>query len=567
MSAKNPVQLRGVIGSPGFCRAKAYVFRRHLEIKKTAIAESDIEKETARLEAAVDLTRRDIQAMQKEAEEKHGAKYAAIFDSHVLMLSDPQFIPQVIKRLKKERVNVESIVRETLDALIRLFEQIEDTYLRERAVDLSDVGDRLLRYLLGVEGPTRELGTESFVLVANEVTPSELLEFSRGNLKGICLDSGGATSHVAILAGALGIPSVFGLGDLSKAAHTNDVVLVDTRREGLVMLHPDEASIAALPEKPIAEDPVPERPVTKDGYEPILGANIGRVEELAKLSEYRVRRIGLFRSEFLFMEAMDAPSEQFQEQVYRQVVRSAGDMAVLRVMDVGSDKPVKYFPFPRETNPAMGFRSIRFALSRPDVLLPQLRAMIKAAEEGPTRIIFPMVTIPRELELISDLWKRMMDELQPPRPPEWGIMVEVPAAVFMLDTVARFTKYISLGTNDLLQFFYAVDRMNEKLNDLAHPLCIPFLRMLLYVVAAARSEEIKVGICGEMAGDPVGFLTLLGIGVDEFSMRPQSLNAIKRLIPQISLRELTMFVHDLLSSADYPDVRREITGKFLSPEP
>ncbi|HNV68467.1 MAG TPA: phosphoenolpyruvate--protein phosphotransferase [Candidatus Ozemobacteraceae bacterium] len=562
MTRPTPLRLVGITGSVGTCVARAYVFRRRLEIERRPIEETAVARELERLAEAIELTRRDILAVQQEALSKHGQKYAAIFDSHLLMLSDPSFRPEVEKQVQKRRLNIEVIVQDVVNSFLQRFLAIEDEYLRERAVDMQDVGDRILRHLLGLEGPAAEIGAEPFVLLASDVTPTELLEFAKGHLRGICLDSGGATSHVAILAGALGIPSVFGLTDLSRVAHTGDQILVDTRSQGLVVLHPAAEQVATI--APVAEAPqMPaEGLVTADGYRFTVGANVARVEELAMLERQNIRRIGLFRSEFLFMESVDLPSETFQEQIYRQVVETARDMAVLRTIDIGSDKPVKYLPFPREVNPAMGFRSIRFALQRPDVLLPQVKAMIRASTAGRARIIFPMVSAPEELQAIKEVWERALDQIGPVAAPEWGIMVEVPSALFMMDEIARYTKYISLGTNDLLQFVYGMDRTNERLNTLAHPLCLPFLRLLLYSVAAAKGEGITVGICGEMAGDPAGFVMLAGLGIDEFSMRPAALPTIWKMIPQLNRRDVVAWSYDLLARGARADVRLEMARAF-----
>ncbi|HNW33899.1 MAG TPA: phosphoenolpyruvate--protein phosphotransferase, partial [Candidatus Ozemobacteraceae bacterium] len=443
---------------------------------------------------------------------------------------------------------------------------IEDAYLRERAIDIKDVGDRLLRHLMGLDGPAKEIGDEPFVLVSTEITPSELLDFAKGRLRGICLESGGATSHAAILAGALGIPSVFGLLDLARAAHTGDYILVDTRRQGLVVLHPDTGLISSISgpeaasEQCLTETAGDE--TTRDGVRLALGANIARIEELALMKNRGISRIGLFRSEFLFMESMDLPSEHFQESIYRQVLDAAPDMTVLRTMDIGSDKPVKYIPFPHEVNPAMGFRSIRFLLSRPDVLEPQLRAMVRAGDGRNCRIIFPMVSTPEELDAISAVWERVLDQVSPSKPPEWGIMVEVPSAMFMMEQIARHTHYISLGTNDLLQFFYGIDRTNERLTKLASPLCVPFLRMLFYSVATARGEGIRVGLCGEMAADPVGFLTLAGIGIEELSMRPAAVSTMRKIIPRIHLKDIVMFVQEILAEGRPIDLSSEYSRLF-----
>ncbi len=558
-SHKQSVVLTGIIGSSGTCLARSYVFRKRIEVKRTPIEEEQIARELERLDAAIKLTAVDIQGFRRRAEERHGEKYAAIFDSHLLMLEDPQFKPQMVARLKKEMVNVESIVRDTVDKLHSIFTAIEDPYLRERAIDIKDVGDRLLRHLMGLEGPAAEIGNEPYVLVAQEVTPSEILDFARGELRGVCLDTGGATSHVAILAGALGIPSVFGLTNLSLVARTGDMILIDTRKDCRVLLNPDEKEVktfkAALKHR---SADVPLSDTTADGFKVQIGVNVARTEELALLKKLEIRRIGLFRSEFVFMESMDLPSEKFQCDVYSKVVRAASEMAVLRSIDIGSDKPLRYVPLAREENPAMGFRSVRFSLARPDILVTQLRAMIRAAQHGNCRIIFPMVSVSAELAAIADVYQKVVDELKPAKIPEWGIMLEVPSAVFMLEEISKFTHYISLGTNDLLQFFYAIDRTNEKLAGLANHLSPEFLRFVNTCVKDAQRHGIKVGICGEMASDPAGFVALLGMGVEEFSMRPAAVETIKALLPKIRRGEIMAQMESLLQAGTAGQFIREL---------
>ncbi|GAB4270345.1 MAG: phosphoenolpyruvate--protein phosphotransferase [Candidatus Rifleibacteriota bacterium] len=560
---KQSVFLTGIIGSRGACVARAYVFRKRIEVKRTSIEESLIEKEIERLEAAIKMTNQDILNSRAKAQEQHGEKYAAIFDSHLLMLEDPQFKPKMIQKLKSEKVNVESIVRDTVDQIHAMFSAIEDPYLRERAIDIKDVGDRLLRNLMGLEGPAAEIGNEPYVLIAHDVTPSEILDFSKGKLMGVCLDSGGATSHVAILSDALGIPSVFGLTNLSLIARTGDLVLIDTRKECRVIINPEEIVVKELQSSLKSEKKLAEiSNITADGFKLSIGVNIARTEELSLLAKLKIKRIGLFRSEFLFMESMDLPSEKFQKEVYSKVVKAAPDMAVLRTVDIGSDKPLKYLPFPHEENPAMGFRSTRFLLSRPDVLEPQLRAMMQAAANGNVRIIFPMVTVENELAAIDNIYKKVAAELKIENPPEWGIMVEVPSTVFMLDKVSCYTRYISLGTNDLLQFFYAIDRTNEKLAGLANHTCLPFLRLIYQCVDKAKKLGIKVGVCGEMASDPIGFIALIGAGVEELSIRPSVANLIGAMIPLIDRQKLMQFMQELVKSGINNNISKEILNEF-----
>jgi phosphoenolpyruvate-protein phosphotransferase len=400
--------------------------------------------------------------------------------------------------------------------------------------------------------------------VAQEVTPSEILDFAKGKLQGVCLDSGGATSHVAILSAALGIPSVFGLSNLSLVARTGNQVLIDTRKECRVVLNPQPGEINQL-EKSLhkkIKKAAPISDVTEDGIKIKLGVNIARSEELPVLKKLGLKRIGLFRSEFIFMESMDLPSEKFQQSVYAKVVEAAPEMAVLRTMDIGSDKPLKYLPLLHEENPAMGFRSIRFSLSRPEILKSQLRAMFGACKHRKVKIIFPMISVADELEKIEKIYKEVSEEMQIDNSPEWGIMLEVPSAAFMLDKIAIHTKYISLGTNDLQQFFYGVDRTNEKLAGLSNHLDQPFLRFLSKCVSEAKKLGLKISVCGEMASDPGGLLVLIGLGIDEVSVRTSAVQTIGSMIPKINTKKAKQFVKKIIETNGITDVRKEILKEF-----
>lgn len=555
---------KGIIGSVGTCVAHCYVFKKRIEVERRSITEEQIPEEIQRLDFAIKKTADDIQNFRKRAEERHGEKYAAIFDSHLLMLEDPHFRPKLVSRIEKDRINVESAVRERIDEIHKGFAAITDPYLRERAIDIKDVGDRLLRHLLGLDEPVDKIDGKPYVLVAQEVTPSELLDFARGELRGICLDTGGATSHVAILADALGIPSVFGLNDFSEKVNTDDVLIIDTRKSPKIIVNPKSEVISAF-EESIEKDNnnLKKSEITADGIELHIGANVARVEEIPVLQKLGVKHIGLFRSEFVFMESLDSPSEKYQTEVYSELVKAVSGTVVLRTLDIGSDKPLKYLPLNDENNPAMGFRSIRFSLSRPDVLEPQLRAMIKAAQYGNCRILFPMVSIPNELKKISELFNKIVDEIKPEKVPEWGIMLEVPSTAFMLNEIAKYTNYISVGTNDLMQFFFAIDRTNEKLSGYADFLSMPFMRFMNQFVSEAVKLNIKVGACGEMASDPAGFIALLGIGVEEFGMRPAVIDKMRELIPNLNKKNITGFIKNILKRKELVNIRQLIELTYL----
>jgi phosphotransferase system enzyme I (PtsI) len=555
---------KGIIGSSGTCVAHCYVFKKRIEVERRSITEEQIPEEIQRLDFAIKKTADDIQNFRKRAEERHGEKYAAIFDSHLLMLEDPQFRPKLVSRIEKDRINVECAVRERIDEIHKGFAAIADPYLRERAIDIKDVGDRLLRHLLGLDEPADKIDGKPYVLVAQEVTPSELLDFARGELRGICLDTGGATSHVAILSDALGIPSIFGLNDFSEKVNTDDVLIIDTRTSPKIIVNPKSEVITAF-EESIEKDSssLKKSEITSDGIELHIGANVARVEEIPTLQKLGVKHIGLFRSEFVFMESLDSPSEKYQTEVYSELVKGVPGTVVLRTLDIGSDKPLKYLPLNDENNPAMGFRSVRFSLSRPDVLEPQLRAMIKAAQYGNCRILFPMVSIPNELKKISELFNKIVDEIKPEKVPEWGIMLEVPSTAFMLNEIAKYTNYISVGTNDLMQFFFAIDRTNEKLSGYADFLSMPFMRFMNQFVSEAVKLNIKVGACGEMASDPAGFIALLGIGVEEFGMRPAVIDKMRELIPNLNKKNITGFIKNILKRKELVNIRQLIELTYL----
>ncbi|MBP5469963.1 MAG: phosphoenolpyruvate--protein phosphotransferase [Candidatus Riflebacteria bacterium] len=554
----------GIIGSSGTCVAPCYVFQKRIEVERRSITEEQIPEEIKRLDSAIKKTADDIQNFRKRAEERHGEKYAAIFDSHLLMLEDPQFRPKLIARLEKDKINVESAVRERIDEIHKQFSAIEDPYLRERAIDIKDVGDRLLRHLLGLEEPGEDIDNKPYILIAEEVTPSELLNFAKAELKGICLDTGGATSHVAILSDALGIPSVFGLNDFSKKVVTGDILIIDTRNTPKIIVNPKSEVILAF-EESIKNDNISSKKseITADGVELQIGANVARVEEIPMLQKLGVKHISLFRSEFVFMESLDSPSEKYQTEVYSQLVKGVSGRVVLRTVDVGSDKPLKYLPLNEENNPAMGYRSVRFSLSRPDVLEPQLRAMVNASQYGDCKIIFPMLSVSSELKKISELFNKVINEIKPQKIPEWGIMLEVPSVAFMLNEVAKYTKYISIGTNDLVQFFFAVDRTNEKLSGYVDFLSMPFLKFLDQTITEANRLGIEVCVCGEMASDPAGFIALLGLGVQNFGMRPAVIEKMRELIPNLNRKNIKGFIKNILKRNEQVNVRQLIELTYL----
>jgi phosphotransferase system enzyme I (PtsI) len=523
------------------------VFNGTRQVYRATLNEGDVEREIRRLRAAVRLARRQLLAIKARAEKELGVDHAYIFDAHLLMLEDRKLLDDVEHFISEERVNAEWAVKVAADRLLAVYAEIKDDYLRERGSDIEDVTQRILVALSG-EGPDYRKLTEDAIIVAEDLLPSAVAELDFEHARAIATDSGGWTSHTAIIARGLRIPAVVGLRDLHRRARTGDTVVVDAQ-QGLVILHPSTATVedykVVAPgvsdiRPPAGEDkrgPV----ITEDGREIVLRANIELPAEHDDVRRFGARGIGLYRSEFLWSHTGAMPSEEEQYRAYAAVARLAGeDGATVRLFDLGGDK-FGGAPSETERNPALGLRAIRYSLTQQEVLRTQARAILRASLHGRLDIVLPMIAdvtdVRRARRLIDEERVRLESEGQPTGKVRVGAMIEVPSAVMTAEKLARGVDFFSLGTNDLVQYLLAVDRANEGVADWFRSLHPAVLQSIQRTLAAARAASIPAIVCGEMASTPAYVVVLVGLGATELSMTPSSIPRVRRTIEGIKYED------------------------------
>jgi len=542
-----------------------------------ARAPSGAGAELARLALARDRSAAQLEELAARAKETLGEDKAAILLGQRGFLSDPAFYPPIEKRVREEGQSAEEAVREAVEHFAARFEAMNNAYMRERAADIRDVGKRLLDALSG--GDSGEAGIaglrEEAILVAEDLSPSETVQLDKRLVLAVVTRAGGRTSHTAILSRSLGIPAVVGAGEPLDAVRTGDTLIVDGSA-GLCIVRPDEATLreyearmAAERERLEAERGARFRPaVSADGRRVEIGANIGTVAEAEAAADSGADGIGLYRTEFLFMHANRLPDEEEQYRAYREVVeRMGGQPVIIRTLDIGGDKALTYLDLPQEANPFLGYRAIRIGLDREDWLRTQLRAIARASAHGPVKVMFPMISGLGEWRRAKAIFAEELDGLRRANVPhaeriETGIMVEIPSAALQADAFAREVDFFSIGTNDLVQYTLAVDRMNERvagLYDYFHP---AVLRLIRSVIEASHRHGRWTGMCGGMAGDPLAAPLLLGFGLDEWSMDIGSIPKVKSALARLSsasCQELADRAVDL----DTPEAVREALQAFF----
>jgi phosphotransferase system enzyme I (PtsI) len=547
---KNPV-LKGIPAASGVVIGKAFVLGSEtLKIPKHKVSESSIPKEIARFEEALIKTRMEILDIQKKISKEMGIKHAQIFNAHLLVLEDRTLIEGVISRLKRENVNIEYIFLEVLKKYIKTFSHIGDSYLRERLSDIEDVGKRILRNLRGIRHDTLANLKENLIVVAYDLSPSDTASMHKEKVIGFITDIGGKTSHTAIMAKALEIPAVVGLEEATARIKTGDTLIVDGTK-GVVIINPDRATLSKYKhqsEKIIRSVKLLLKlkdlsAVTKDGHQVELAANIELPQELSSVVAHGARGIGLYRTEYFYMNRTDLPSEDEHFEAYRKVSQQVKPYAVvIRTLDLGGDKFLSQLDIPREMNPYLGWRAIRFCLARPDVFKVQLRAILRASAYGKLKLMYPMISGIEELRQANQMLKEVKQELNRRKIPfdediEVGAMIEIPSAALTCDILAKEVDFFSVGTNDLIQYSIAVDRVNEKIAYLYEPTHPAVLRLIKNIIDSGHKENIWVGMCGEMASEPAFALLLLGLKLDEFSVSPAAVPLIKRVIRSVTLEQ------------------------------
>jgi len=554
--------LRGIAVSPGITIGKAYLLesRRISSVPRYSITVKDIPEEIARFEESLTKTRKEIVNIQDKIAKELKGVHADIFDAHLLLLEDRMFIEEVIKGLKKEKINVEQIVMQVLEKIVSVFPKIGDEYLKERVSDIQDVGNRVLKNLLGREERNLSSVTEEVIVVAYDLSPSETAQMHRSKITGFATDVGGKTSHTAIMARSLEIPAVVGLQNITQQVKDGDTIIVDGTA-GVVIVEPANEEIEAyrrkkekiiVKEKQLAK--IRRLPaITRDGHQVKLLANIESPEEISSAMEHGAEGVGLYRTEFFYFNRTDLPTEEEHFQAYRKVAEQFAPQAVvIRTLDLGGDKFVSHLSIPKEMNPFMGWRAIRFCLERLDIFKVQLRAILRASQYGKIKVMFPMISGVEELRRAKEVIAEVKNDLKKEGLPfdenmKIGVMIETPSAAMTADILAQEADFFSVGTNDLIQYALAVDRINERIAYLYNPGHPAIIRLIKQTVEAAHRRNIQVGMCGEMAGDPYFASLLVGMQLDELSMSPVAIPEVKKIIRSITLKEGKVLLENILS--------------------
>lgn len=542
--------VEGIAASAGIAIARAFLLKSpdfHIERKTIGSAK----REMVRLAAALEEAKQELESVKQRAQAKLGEDKAAIFAAHLLVLQDPEFIGPIQNKIREENINVEFAVREVANMYIGMFEQLDNEYMKERAADIRDVTQRLLAHLLGVKLADLQAISEEVIIVAEDVTPSDTVQMDTRYVKGFATDIGGRTSHSAIMARSLEIPAVVGTKQVTEAVEPNMWIVVDGL-DGNVIINPTDEELEAYRKKQAQYEAqratwaklVNEKTVTADGVRIELAANIGTPEDIESVLKNGAEGIGLYRTEFLYMGRTQLPSEEEQYNAYKTVLEKMdGKPVVIRTLDIGGDKELPYLNMPKELNPFLGFRAIRLCLEMQDMFRVQLRALLRASMFGNLKIMFPMIATLEEFrqakQIVEEEKAKLIAEgISVAGRIEIGIMVEVPAIALLADVFAKEVDFFSIGTNDLIQYTMAADRMNEKVSYLYQPYHPALLRLIDMVIQAAHKEGKWAGMCGEMAGDPVAIPLLLGLGLDEFSMSASSILQARNMMKKLSREEL-----------------------------
>ncbi|HCK2399480.1 TPA: phosphoenolpyruvate--protein phosphotransferase [Enterococcus faecium] len=570
--------LKGIAASDGVAVAKAYLLvQPDLTFSKATV--EDTAAEEARLDAALAKSTEELQQIREKAAQSLGEAEAQVFDAHLMVLSDPEMVGQIKQNIKDNSVNAESALKEVTDMYIGMFEAMEDNaYMQERAADIRDVAKRILAHLLGVTLPNPSMINEEVVVVAHDLTPSDTAQLDRNFVKAFVTDIGGRTSHSAIMARSLEIPAIVGTKEITAKVKEGDILAVNGI-EGDVIIDPtdeqkaefEKAGADYAAQKAEWEKLKNAETVTADGKHFELAANIGTPKDLVGVHNNGGEAVGLYRTEFLYMDSPDFPTEDDQYEAYKAVLEGMeGKPVVVRTMDIGGDKELPYLQLPHEMNPFLGYRALRISLSEQgdEMFRTQMRALLRASVHGNLRIMFPMVATLKEFraakaifeeekqKLISE-GKEVSDTIQV------GIMIEIPAAAVLADKFAKEVDFFSVGTNDLIQYTMAADRMNERVSYLYQPYNPSILRLIKNVIDAAHAEGKWAGMCGEMAGDQTAVPLLVGMGLDEFSMSATSILKTRSLMKRLDTAKIAELADRALKECDMMEEVVELVHEYV----
>lgn len=563
---KKMTHLQGIAASSGIAIAKAY----RLEVPDLSYSKNkvdDPDKEIKRLHEALDVSKSELEKIKEHTKKSLGDEHAEIFSAHLLVLSDPELIQPMEDNIKSDNVNAEAALDETANMFIDMFKNMDNEYMKERAADIQDVTKRVLAHLLGAEFPDPALINEQVVIVAEDLTPSDTAQLNKEFVQGFTTDIGGRTSHSAIMARSLEIPAVVGTKDITKQAEKDVMIIVDGLG-GNVIIDPTDEEIESYKQKRAEFEEKKqewaklkdESTVSSDGEHVELAANIGTPDDVAGVLENGGEGIGLYRTEFLYMGKNQLPTEEEQFDAYSSVLKQMGDKpVVVRTLDIGGDKELDYLDLPDEMNPFLGFRAIRLCLERDDIFRTQLRALLRAGVYGNLKIMFPMIATLEEFRqakaILTEEKEKLINEGTDVADQfEVGIMVEIPATAVLAKQFAKEVDFFSIGTNDLIQYTMAADRMNERVSYLYQPYSPAILNLVSNVIEAAHAEGKWAGMCGEMAGDEIAIPILLGLGLDEFSMSASSILPARTQLLELSKEEMKSYKEELLSMGTSEDV-------------
>jgi phosphoenolpyruvate-protein phosphotransferase (PTS system enzyme I) len=562
--------LQGIAASSGIAIAKAYrLVEPDLSFEKTSV--ENAENEISRFQDALTKAKSELEAIREKANKELGADKAAIFEAHLLVLSDPELIAPIEDKIKTDLVNAEYALKETTDMFITMFESMDNEYMQERAADIRDVTKRVMSHLLGVHLANPSMISEEVVVVAEDLTPSDTAQLNRQFVKGFTTDIGGRTSHSAIMARSLEIPAVVGTKKATDEINNGDLVIVDGLK-GEIHINPTSEMVESY--KKTAEQYeqqkaewaklVNEQTVSSDGVHVELAANIGTPNDLEGVINNGGEAVGLYRTEFLYMGRDQLPTEDEQFESYKAVLEGMkGKPVVVRTLDIGGDKELPYLDLPKEMNPFLGFRAIRLCLEEQDIFRTQLRALLRASSYGNLKIMFPMIATLNEFRQAKALLEEEKANLtsegvQVAEKIELGIMVEIPSTAVLADQFAKEVDFFSIGTNDLIQYTMAADRMNERVSYLYQPYNPSILRLVKMVIDAAHKEGKWAGMCGEMAGDETAIPLLLGLGLDEFSMSATSILKARSQILNLSKKEMEELAEKALQMSTTEEVMEAV---------
>lgn len=538
--------IRGIAASYGVAIAKAYLLvEPDLSFDNGTV--TDTEAEVAKFNGALNTSKVELTKIRNNAEQQLGADKAAIFDAHLLVLEDPELIQPIEEKIKNENVNAAQALTDVSNQFITIFESMDNEYMAERAADIRDVSKRVLAHILGVDLPNPSIIDESVVIIGNDLTPSDTAQLNKQYVQGFVTNIGGRTSHSAIMSRSLEIPAVVGTKTITEEVEAGDIIIVDGMT-GDVIVNPSDEVVAQYQEKrdnffkdkQELQKLRDAESVTEDGHHVELAANIGTPNDLPGVVENGAEGIGLYRTEFLYMGRDQMPTEDEQFEAYKAVLEAMkGKRVVVRTLDIGGDKELPYLDLPEEMNPFLGYRAIRLCLAQPEIFRPQLRALLRASVYGKLNIMFPMVATIQEFRdakaLLEEERQNLKNEgVEVSDDIEVGIMVEIPSTAALADVFAKEVDFFSIGTNDLIQYTMAADRMSERVSYLYQPYNPAILRLVQRVIEASHAEGKWTGMCGEMAGDQTAIPLLLGLGLDEFSMSATSILKARRLIRNLS---------------------------------